>query len=84
MTLWGVLMVLTLVLTVVSAALAVWLRDLLAAALALGAMGLFLSLAFYLLQAPDVAIAQAGIGAALTTAIFILAIRKTRRREEEE
>lgn len=83
MTLWASLLVMSLAMTVLSGFLAVVLRDLLAAALALGAQGLFLSLAFYLLQAPDVAIAQAGIGAALTTAIFLLAIRKTRRKEEE-
>jgi len=83
MTLWGVLQVLTLVLVVVGAALAVWLKDLLAAVIALAASSLLLSLEFYLLQAPDVAIAEAGIGAALTTAIYILAIRKTRRKEEE-
>ncbi len=83
MTLWASLLTMSLVMTVVAGFLAVVLRDLLAAALALGAQGLFLSLAFYLLQAPDVAIAQAGIGAALTTAIFLLAIRKTRRKEEE-
>jgi len=83
MTLWSVLQVITLVLVVVGAALAVWLRDLLAAVIALAASSLLLSLEFYLLQAPDVAIAEAGIGAALTTAIYILAIRKTRRKEEE-
>lgn len=83
MTLWASLLVMSLVMTVLAGFLALVLRDLLAAALALGAQGLFLSLAFYLLQAPDVAIAQAGIGAALTTAIFLLAIRKTRRKEEE-
>ncbi len=83
MTLWGVLQVLTLVLIVAGAALAVWLKDLLAAVIALAASSLLLSLEFYLLQAPDVAIAEAGIGAALTTAIYILAIRKTRRKEEE-
>lgn len=83
MTLWASLLVMSLAMTVLSGFLAVMLRDLLAAALALGAQGLFLSLAFYLLQAPDVAIAQAGIGAALTTAILLLAIRKTRRKEEE-
>ncbi len=83
MTLWGVLQVITLVLVVVGAALAVWLKDLLAAVIALAASSLLLSLEFYLLQAPDVAIAEAGIGAALTTAIYILAIRKTRRKEEE-
>ena len=83
MTLWGVLQVITLVLVVVGAALAVWLRDLLAAVIALAASSLLLSLEFYLLQAPDVAIAEAGIGAALTTAIYVIAIRKTRRKEEE-
>jgi len=71
MTLWGVLQVITLVLIVAGAALAVWLRDLLAAVIALAAASLLLSLEFYLLQAPDVAIAEAGIGAALTTAIYI-------------
>ncbi|HII76450.1 MAG TPA: DUF4040 domain-containing protein, partial [Methanolinea sp.] len=33
-------------------------------------------------QAPDVAIAQAAIGAGITTAIFIMAIRATGRHEE--
>lgn len=83
MTLWAAMLIMTLVMVVISSILAVVLRDLLAAALALGAQGLLLSLAFYLLQAPDVAIAQAGVGAALTTAIFLLAIWKTRRKEEE-
>lgn len=81
--LFDVLQVITLVLIVIGSALAVWLRDILAAVIALGGASLLLSLEFYLLQAPDVAIAEAGIGAALTTAIFILAIRKTRRKEEE-
>ena len=83
MSLFDFLLTASLVLTVATGFLAVLLRDLLAAALALGAQGLLLSLVFYLLQAPDVAIAQAGVGAALTTAIFLLAIWKTRRKEEE-
>lgn len=83
MTAWAALQVIVLVLIVAGAALAVWLRDLLAAVIALAASSLLLSLEFYLLQAPDVAIAEAGIGAALTTAIYVLAIRKTRRKEEE-
>jgi uncharacterized MnhB-related membrane protein len=83
MTVWGVLQVIVLVLIVAGAAVAVWLRDLLASVIALAAASLLLSLEFYLLQAPDVAIAEAGIGAALTTAIYVIAIRKTRRKEEE-
>ena len=48
----------------------------------LAAMSLLLSLEFYLLQAPDVAITEAAVGAGLSTAIFIIAIGKTRRFEE--
>jgi energy-converting hydrogenase B subunit D len=72
-----------LVLTVVASLIAVLLRDLLAAAIALAAMSLLLSLQFFLLQAPDVAIAQAGVGACLSTAILIIAIKGTKRMEEE-
>ena len=56
-------------------------RDLLYAAIALGVLSLLLAVEFYLLKAPDVAIAEAGIGAAVTTAIFIITIRATRRME---
>jgi uncharacterized MnhB-related membrane protein len=66
---------------VVTSASVIWLRDLLAATVVLGAFSLLLALEFYLLQAPDVAIAEAGIGAGLTTAIYIIAIRGTRRQE---
>ena len=56
-------------------------RDLLYAAVVLGVLSLLLALEFLLLRAPDVAIAEAGIGAAVTTAIFIIAIRATKRME---
>jgi energy-converting hydrogenase B subunit D len=72
-----------LILTVVASLITVLLRDLLAAAVALAAMSLLLSLEFYILQAPDVAIAQAGVGACLSTAIVIIAIKGTKRMEEE-
>jgi uncharacterized MnhB-related membrane protein len=71
------------VLMVISAVIAVYLKDLVAATIALASMSLLLSLEFYILQAPDVAIAEAGVGAALTTAILILAIKATKRKEEE-
>lgn len=67
---------------VVSAIAVIALRDLLSAAIAFTAFSLLLALEFYVLHAPDVAIAEAGIGAGLTTAIFIIAIRGTRRHEE--
>ncbi|MBN1861101.1 MAG: DUF4040 domain-containing protein [Candidatus Thermoplasmatota archaeon] len=74
---------LVLILTVVAAIITVLLRDLLASAIALAATSLLLSLEFYLLQAPDVAIAQAGVGACLSSAIVIIAIKGTKRMEDE-
>jgi uncharacterized MnhB-related membrane protein len=71
------------VLIVVSSLFAVFLKDLIAAVIALAAMSLLLSLEFFILQAPDVAIAEAGVGACLTTAIFIIAIKSTKRMEDE-
>jgi len=56
-------------------------RDLLYAVVALATMSLLLAFQFYLLKAPDVAIAEAGVGAAVTTAIFIISIRATERKE---
>ncbi len=72
------------VLMVIAAIAAILLRDLLGAAIALAAMSLLLSLEFYILDAPDVAIAEAGIGACITTAIIVLAIKQTERMEGEE
>ncbi|HDL86296.1 MAG TPA: DUF4040 domain-containing protein [Candidatus Acetothermia bacterium] len=57
-------------------------RDLIAAVVACAAVSLIASVLFYLLQAPDVAMAEAAIGAGLTTAIFVIAIRKTGRYEK--
>lgn len=71
------------ILIIAASLVAVLLKDLLAAVIAVAAMSLLLSLEFYILQAPDVAIAQAGVGACLTTAIFIIAIRATKRMEGE-
>ncbi|RXE56219.1 hypothetical protein ABH15_08705 [Methanoculleus taiwanensis] len=69
---------------VITAVLVFYFRDLLSAAIAFGAFSFLLALEFYILQAPDVAIAEAGIGAGLTTAIYIVAIRGTKRMEEVE
>ncbi len=76
--------ILALLSVVLCGVMAVTFRDLLSSVIALAALSLILSFEFYLLQAPDVAIAEAGIAAALTTAIFVLAIKKTRRKEEEK
>ena len=79
----GVIHVILPILIVVASVFAVYLKDLVAAAIAVAAMSLLLSLEFYILNAPDVAIAEAGVGACLTTAILIIAIRATKRMEDE-
>lgn len=71
------------ILIILAAVISIFLKDLLASVVALAAMSLLLSLEFFILHAPDVAIAEAGVGACLTTAIFILAIKATKRHEEE-
>lgn len=61
----------------VSGALAVCLKNLLAAMVASGLASLFAAVSFLLLAAPDVAMAEAAIGSGLATFIFLYAIRKT-------
>ena len=58
------------------------LKDLMSAVIASCMVSLIAALLFYFLQAPDVAMAEASIGAALVTAVFVIAIRRTRRYEE--
>jgi len=67
---------------IASAVLVVRMKDLISAVIALAAASLLISLEFFILQAPDVAIAEAAVGAGLTTAIIVFAIKATRRREE--
>ena len=61
---------------VVSAIMAVHFENLLSAVIALGITGLFAAAEFLLLHAPDVAISEAAVGAALTPLIFIVTLRK--------
>ena len=62
---------------VVSAILACHFEKLLSSVIALGITGIFAAAAFLLLHAPDVAISEAAVGAALTPAVFIVALRVT-------
>ena len=75
---------LTLLGVIVSAVCAVTFRNVLSSVIALAAVGAFLALEFILLEAPDVAIAEAAVGAVLSTVLFVVAVRKTTPREEEE
>ncbi|RKX93323.1 MAG: hypothetical protein DRP84_08620 [Spirochaetes bacterium] len=70
------------VLMFVAAILAAAFKDLLNAVIASSVVSLITAILFYLLQAPDVAMAEASIGTALVIVIFIIAIKKTRRYED--
>ncbi len=74
----------TLLIIVVAGYYSIRVSNLLFSVVALAALSLLLSLEFYLLKAPDVAIAEAGIGAALTTAIYILAIYQIEKRDKKK
>lgn len=77
----GVLHIIVPLLLVICAILVAVFRDLLYSLVSLAVLSLLLALEFYLLKAPDVAIAEAGIGAAVTAAIFIITIKATKRME---
>ena len=61
---------------VVSAVLACHLENLLSAVIALGVTGIFCAGAFLVMHAPDVAISEAAVGAALTPLVMIVSLRK--------
>jgi energy-converting hydrogenase B subunit D len=56
-------------------------RDLLNAVICLAVFSLLSALLFYLLHAPDVAIAEAAVGAGLSTVVFVWAVAHTTRKE---
>ncbi|MBQ3372072.1 MAG: DUF4040 domain-containing protein [Oscillospiraceae bacterium] len=61
---------------VVSAILAAELENLLSAVIALSITGLFAAAEFLILHAPDVAISEAAVGAALAPVILIVTLKK--------
>ena len=67
-----------------SAIVAIRAEKMLDSVIALGATGSFIALEFLLLQAPDVAIAEASVGAVLSTVLFVIALRKTNADKEEQ
>ena len=68
---------------VVSAILAVHFEKLLSSVIALGLTGLFAAAEFLLLHAPDVALSEAAVGAALVPLIFIVTLKKIRGGDDE-
>uniref|UniRef100_A0A7V3ZXK5 DUF4040 domain-containing protein n=1 Tax=candidate division WOR-3 bacterium TaxID=2052148 RepID=A0A7V3ZXK5_UNCW3 len=73
-----------LALLVVLATFILWLtKDLLIGVLSSAVISLVASIFFLILQAPDVAITEASVGAALTTGFFIFALKYVGRREDD-
>lgn len=61
--------------------LALQFRDLLSGVICLAVFSLLCALLFYLLHAPDVAIAEAAVGAGVSTVVFVWAVARTCRRQ---
>jgi len=70
-----------LVLLFVFALIAIELKDLLHSVIVLAGASTSLTVIFYMLQAPDIAITQAAVGVGVATVIFVIAISRTRREE---
>ncbi|MBA5941923.1 MAG: DUF4040 domain-containing protein [Methanophagales archaeon] len=58
-------------------------RDLLAATVAFSIYSLVLAIVFAQLNAPDVALTEAAVGAGITGLLFVVAITRTTRWEED-
>jgi len=82
-TLTEVLVVLALLLVAVVATIAVLTRDPARQAVVLAVLGLTLALLFTVLQAPDVALSQLGVGTAVTPLLIMLTVRRVRRGRRE-
>lgn len=61
---------------VVSGVVAVQARRILDSIIGLAAAGSFMAVEFLFLQAPDVAIAEAAVGAVLGTVLYVIALRR--------
>ncbi len=68
---------------IVSSIVAMYVKDLVSSVIAVGVVSLFASILYLILQAPDVAMTEAAIGAGLSTLIFLYALKRTRDTEEE-
>lgn len=63
---------------IISATFVFFLDDILQCIIAMSVLGTFLALEFLLLKAPDVALAEAAVGAILTPIIFIVTLNKVK------
>jgi energy-converting hydrogenase B subunit D len=73
---------LLLALMLLTAFIALQLKDMLASVLVLGVFSLLSCLVFFLLHAPDVALTEAAVGTGIGTVVMIWIVHKTGRRDE--
>jgi uncharacterized MnhB-related membrane protein len=71
------------IIIVAMAFIAIYNKDFIVAIIALGAMGLFTSIMYLLLAAPDVAMTEAAIGSGLTTILFFYVLNRIRSVDEQ-
>lgn len=69
---------------IIAAASLLFIEDLLPSIIAMSIMGSFLALEFLLLKAPDVALAEAAVGAILTPIIFIVTLKKLKDKKDNK
>ena len=69
---------------IIAAASLLFIEDLLPSIIAMSIMGSFLALEFLLLKAPDVALAEAAVGAILTPIIFIVTLKKVKDKKDDK
>lgn len=72
-----------LLLCVITTALAIFTKDLLLAIVFAAIEGVAVAVIFYLLLAPDIALVQVSAGVGISTAFFIVGLKKVERYEEE-
>jgi len=66
-----------LVFLIVCAAMVAFLKDIMAAVVVFSSYSLIMAILWQRLNAPDIAITEAAVGAGLTTLLFVAAIRRT-------
>ncbi|MBR1814694.1 MAG: DUF4040 domain-containing protein [Lachnospiraceae bacterium] len=69
---------------IASAILTVRAKGVFSSVICLAAVGSFVTVEFVLLQAPDVAIAEAAVGAVLSTVLYVIALRRTKEEGDYE
>jgi uncharacterized MnhB-related membrane protein len=72
------------VIILVMAVIAIYQKNLVVAIIAAGAAGLFASIMYLLLAAPDVAMTEAAIGSGLSTFIFFYVLNRIRSSDEKK